>query len=354
MKGVAAVLAGAMAALLGLVLLVAVVVGGGEVASTTGGSCASSAPAVTVDLAGLPTSVAGFSGEQLAGAAKIMQAGKDAGLDARGQTIGVMTSIGESTLTAVDHGDLAGPDSLGWFQQRDPWGPREVRLDAYGSATMFFTGGQGGQEGLLDIGGWETMTPTAAAHAVQRNADPFYYTKFWSPAVSIVTALAGVPVESIGTGDGGAQVCTDQPPGSIVVNGPWGRPNAGPITSGFGMRWGAMHKGLDFGGPCKSPNYAASAGTVILVAKNNVSPATGYGTLIAIDHGGGVVTRYAHAANEDVLVTVGQHVEAGDQVSRAGTYGESTGCHLHMEVQVDGQFVDPEKFLTQHDVALAT
>lgn len=355
----------ALACLFGLVLLVSIVKGAGTVAATaaggSGGACAGTGEPIPVNLTGVPTEVVTtiqgrtvrFAGEQLVGAAQIMRAGADAAVAARGQTIGVMTSIGESTLTAVEHGDVAGPDSLGWFQQRDPWGPREVRLDAYGSATMFFTGGRGGQAGLLDIAGWETMTPTAAAHAVQRNADPYHYEKYWDAAVAIVEALVGAPIADVQPGAGN-QVCAGEPGDVVVVPaGSWTRPNAGPVTSEYGPRWGTQHNGMDFGSPCKSPNRSAADGVVILVAKGNVTPATGYGTLVAVDHGGGAISRYAHAANEDVLVTVGQAVKAGETITRVGTYGQSTACHLHFEIQVDGAFVNPRPFLTQRDVDLA-
>lgn len=354
MKVLGAVLGGALACLFALILLVGVVAGAGQVSDSlsNSGSCLTDAPAVTVDLTGLPTQVGAFGTDQLVGAAEIMRAGQDAGVPVRGQTIGVMTSIGESTLTAVEHGDLAGPDSIGWFQQRNPWGPRDVRLDAYGSATMFFTGGQGGQDGLLDILGWESMTPTAAAHAVQRNADPYHYAKSWDDAVAIVEALAGAPVTGIapGTGD---QSCTNEAPGAVVPAGAWTTPVDAPVTSEFGPRWGTMHNGMDFGAPCKTPIWSAADGVVILAAKGNRPPATGYGTLVAVDHGGGIVTRYAHAANEDVLVPVGEQVRAGEQITRVGTYGDSIGCHLHFEVQSNGLFVDPRPFLTQRSISLA-
>jgi hypothetical protein len=329
-----------------LVLGIAVLFAKPEAQACTGGA------AVGVTTGPLPAAVAGYKADpSLTGAAAIMQAAKDAGLDQRAQTIGVMTAMGESSLTPVDHGDAVGPDSLGWFQQRDPWGPREARLDAYRSATMFFTGGQGGQPGLADIPGWEAMTPTAAAHAVQRNADPYYYTKFWDAAVAVVAALADVPV-TVTPGTGG-QVCTDQPPGQLpVAPGAWVRPNAGALSSGYGPRWGTFHYGQDFAAPCGSPNYAAHDGTVVLVAYNNAPPATGYGTLVAIEHGGGVVTRYAHAYNQDVLVHVGDRVKAGQEITRVGSYGDSTGCHLHFEVQINGQFTDPAVFLREHGVPL--
>jgi len=144
------------------------------------------------------------------------------------------------------------------------------------------------------------------------------------------------------------------PAGTVLVaDGTWTRPSPGRITSGFGPRWGAQHNGLDFGATCGTPVLAASSGTVVGVHKNNRPPATGYGTLIVIDHGSGIVTRYAHAANEDVLVTLGQQVSGGDQIARTGTYGQSTGCHLHFEVQEGGAFRNPQPFLDARGVPVA-
>ncbi|MFT7712320.1 hypothetical protein ACMT9Y_15275 [Clavibacter tessellarius] len=126
--------------------------------------------------------VAGYSGDQLANAAAIMNAGAALGLDAQGQTIGVMTAMGESSLTNIDHGDLVGPDSRGLFQQRDTWGTLAQRMDPRQAATFFF-------ERLLRVPNWRTLTPTAAAHAVQINADPDHYTRFYAAATAVVNAL---------------------------------------------------------------------------------------------------------------------------------------------------------------------
>jgi len=335
-----------------------VIAGSREVATTTvcGEGAVTASPVAGAPGAPAPAaSVAGYSGAQLVGAAAIMKAGADSGVPVFGQTIGVMTSMGESALTAVDHGDLAGPDSLGWFQQRDPWGPREVRLDAYGSAVMFFTGGRGGQRGLLDVQGWQTMTPTAAAHAVQRNADPWHYEKYWPAATAVVAALGGGLVPSPATG---GAACQETPPlagGAPTAEG-WTKPAVGRFTSGFGMRWGRMHNGADIGAPLGTPVVAAADGIVVMACLTNARPCGGYGTLVAIDHGGGVVTRYAHATPANVLVRVGDRVQVGQQITRVGTYGDSTGPHLHFEILQGGSvtsgFIDPVPFLRARGVDL--
>lgn len=132
--------------------------------------------------------VAGYSGEQLANASAIITEGARKGLDARGQTIGVMTAMGESGLRVLDYGDGPGPDSRGLFQQRDngAWGTYADRMDPTRSAGMFF-------DKLLTVEGWQQLAPTIAAHRVQRNADPLHYEDYWEPAVAVVTALSTTP-----------------------------------------------------------------------------------------------------------------------------------------------------------------
>jgi surface antigen len=131
--------------------------------------------------------VAGYSGEQLVSAAMIVNAGKALDLGVKGQTIGVMAALGESGLQALDRGDAPGPDSRGLFQQRDDgaWGSYEDRMDPTTSATNFF-------EALVEVEGWESLSPAEAAHKVQRNADPFHYEKYWTDAVDVVAAVADI------------------------------------------------------------------------------------------------------------------------------------------------------------------
>lgn len=137
---------------------------------------------------GLPASIGPFKGAQISNAAQVILAASDLGFDAHGQTIAVMTAIGESTLNNVDFGDKAGPDSRGLFQQRanGAWGTYAERMNPRTAATSFL-------KVLAQVPGWQQMAPTQAAHTVQRNADPNHYTRYWADAVLIVATLGGDP-----------------------------------------------------------------------------------------------------------------------------------------------------------------
>jgi murein DD-endopeptidase MepM/ murein hydrolase activator NlpD len=303
------------------------------------GACSPVGAAVSV--AGVPDGpVAGWSGDQLVNAALIMEAGEAIGVDARGQVIGVMTAMGESSLTVVDHGDAVGPDSRGLFQQRanGAWGSYEDRMDPTTSATNFY-------RALLQVEGWQTLPPTIAAHRTQRNADPYHYARWWDDALEVTAALSGATVTGLAPGTGSVS-CTGASPLLRSVSGDWTTPTEGPLTSGFGQRDNPtgggvrLHAGLDLAPGCDVPIVAASAGVVV-----RAGVASGYGNLVVVDHGGGVVTRYAHMEDDDLLVVVGQPVVAGQQIARVGTKGDSTGCHLHFEVLLDGVPTDPLTFL---------
>jgi murein DD-endopeptidase MepM/ murein hydrolase activator NlpD len=115
-------------------------------------------------------------------------------------------------------------------------------------------------------------------------------------------------------------------------------PVNGTVTSGFGMRWGRMHEGIDVAAPTGTPIWAAAAGTVIYAGWLG-----GYGYLVVVDHGNGLATAYAHCSS--ILVSVGQSVELGETVALVGSTGHSTGPHLHFEVRVNGVAVDPLLYL---------
>ncbi|HUG64170.1 MAG TPA: peptidoglycan DD-metalloendopeptidase family protein [Gaiellaceae bacterium] len=115
-------------------------------------------------------------------------------------------------------------------------------------------------------------------------------------------------------------------------------PCDGVVVSGFGMRWGRMHEGIDIGCAYGTPNRAAASGTVIYSGWLG-----GYGNLIVIDHGNGLSTAYAHASA--LLAGVGQSVSQGETVSLVGSTGNSSGPHLHFEVRVNGAAVDPLFYL---------
>jgi murein DD-endopeptidase MepM/ murein hydrolase activator NlpD len=115
-------------------------------------------------------------------------------------------------------------------------------------------------------------------------------------------------------------------------------------TSGFGVRTDpflrapAMHTGLDIRADTGEPARATAAGTVTIAGWNG-----GYGKMVEVDHGNGFATRYAHLSAIDV--EVGQTIRIGQTVGRVGSTGRSTGPHLHYETRVDGDPVDPQKFL---------
>ena len=111
-----------------------------------------------------------------------------------------------------------------------------------------------------------------------------------------------------------------------------------PITSAFGWRWGRMHEGIDLGAAYGTPIAAAGAGTVI-----HAGWLGGYGNLTVVDHGGGLSTAYGHQSQ--IGVSVGQHVDQGQIIGNVGSTGHSTGPHLHFEVRVNGQAVDPLGYL---------
>jgi murein DD-endopeptidase MepM/ murein hydrolase activator NlpD len=115
-------------------------------------------------------------------------------------------------------------------------------------------------------------------------------------------------------------------------------PVAGPVTSGFGSRWGRMHEGIDIGVGSGTPVHAAAAGTVIYAGWMS-----GYGNIVVIDHGNGLSTAYAH--NTELLVAVGSAVGKGNVIAFSGSTGHSTGPHVHFEVRVNGAPVDPLAYL---------
>lgn len=116
------------------------------------------------------------------------------------------------------------------------------------------------------------------------------------------------------------------------------------ISSGFGYRRdpftgeGAMHSGLDFRGPLGAPIHAAAKGKVSFVG-----PKAGYGLTVEIDHGNGLMTRYAHMSRFDIAR--GQNVEPGEVIGGIGSTGRSTGPHLHFEVRIHNKAVNPRTFL---------
>jgi murein DD-endopeptidase MepM/ murein hydrolase activator NlpD len=115
-------------------------------------------------------------------------------------------------------------------------------------------------------------------------------------------------------------------------------PVNGPVVSGFGMRWGRMHTGIDIAVGYGTPIHAAAAGRVIYASWMD-----GYGNLVFVDHGNGISTGYAHQSS--IAVSVGQPVSQGQLIGYVGCTGHCFGPHLHFEVRVNGSPVDPLGYL---------
>jgi murein DD-endopeptidase MepM/ murein hydrolase activator NlpD len=115
-------------------------------------------------------------------------------------------------------------------------------------------------------------------------------------------------------------------------------PVQGPVTSPFGWRWGRMHQGIDIGVGYGTPIRAAAGGTIIYCGWES-----GYGNLVVIDHGGNLATAYGHQSS--IAVTCGQQVDQGQVIGYVGCTGHCFGPHLHFEVRVNGNPVDPLGYL---------
>lgn len=289
---------------------------------------------ISVDLAALPPAIGQYSGDQLENAGAIINAGSALGVSEQAQTIAVMTAIGESGLYNLDHGDQAGADSRGLFQQRDngAWGTLADRMNPTIAARNFY-------RALLAIDGWESMSPSLAANKVQGNADPYHYAGYVDDAQSI---MAGLGSEQPG--------CQAGPAGEVNSYG-WAKPAAGHISSGYGPRpivcvnglcGSGFHRGIDIAAPDNTPIYAAHGGTVVAAGPDGTC-----GNWILIDHGGGISTAYCHMYADDLFVHVGDTVTAGQNIARVGCAGACSGPHLHFEVRRNGTRIDPQPFMEQ-------
>jgi len=122
------------------------------------------------------------------------------------------------------------------------------------------------------------------------------------------------------------------------------RPTGGWVSSGFGYRRdpftgrSKFHKGMDFGANRGTPVFAPADGVVSFAGREG-----GYGKIVSIDHGYGIVTRYAH--NSRLLVKTGQRISRWEKIAEVGSTGRSSGPHLHYEVRLNGVPVDPEKYI---------
>ena len=166
----------------------------------------------------------------------------------------------------------------------------------------------------------------------------------WAVVALTVLTLGAYMVPQAGGGGSPAAasgICEAGPaglaPGAKVVV-----PIVGPyvLTSNYGPRWGTLHAGMDFASGGSPAILAATAGTVTFAAA-----AGSAGMMVQIDHGDGIVTKSMHLSRIDVRQ--GDAVQAGTPIGVQGNTGDSTGPHLHFQVEVNGSPVDPRAWLTQ-------
>ncbi len=150
-----------------------------------------------------------------------------------------------------------------------------------------------------------------------------------APRVQVVP-----PLGSASTGDQHFPTPSDSAPSSSGLI--W--PLRGTVVSPFGMRWGRLHAGLDIAAPAGAPIVAAAAGTVVYAGWMG-----GYGLLVVLQHANGLATAYAH--NSSIGVSPGDSVSQGQTIAAVGCTGYCFGNHVHFEVRVGGNAVDPMGYL---------
>jgi murein DD-endopeptidase MepM/ murein hydrolase activator NlpD len=297
-----------------------------------------------------------YDADQLHNAAVIVIVGARRNIPIRGQIIAVATALQESNLRNLGFlGDRNDHDSLGLFQQRPSqgWGTPEQIMNPEHASGKFY-------DKLLTVPGWEDMTLTQAAQAVQRSAYPDAYAKHEPDANAIITLLAS----SAGTMPSGpAEDCAS-------VAG-WIKPVQGPIVSPFGQRDDALHAGVDISAPKGAPIHAAASGIVIKVRCNahlvdggdyscdidgDPVKVRGCGWYAEIEHADHTITRYCHMVSRP-MVNVGQTVAVGQIIGLVGSSGHSSGPHLHLEAHLgapatNDNAVDPIGFFRDRLVDL--
>jgi murein DD-endopeptidase MepM/ murein hydrolase activator NlpD len=212
--------------------------------------------------------------------------------------------------------------------------------------------------GRLLIGAMAVGGVAAAVHTASTHSDT---TKTETVLAANASALTG---GSGGNASRGVQIIAAQPEANLSVHNEelakgvafaqeraqrearlqqplYVMPTKGIYTSNFGYRWGVLHAGIDLANSIGTPIYAVADGVVI-----DAGPTAGYGMWVKLLHADGTVTLYGHV--NTTLVSVGERVMAGDQIATMGNRGNSTGPHLHFEVQLGGsQRVDHVPWLAK-------
>ncbi|MFE6966692.1 M23 family metallopeptidase [Agromyces sp. NPDC057679] len=268
--------------------------------------------------------------------------------------ISISTAIVETRIT--NHSEKVDHTSLGVFQQQDWWGTDEQRLRPDWATARFL-------KALFGVPNWQVSDPGVVAQTVQVSAFPDRYTQYMGEARAIVAAYwnkspaVAIPADieiGVPVAPGGAPGTT---PGQscITATGPWVLPfniaDGGKISDWFSMPYdqrpdGRKHTGIDIAMDEGKPVLSASTGTVLETSGGRPDGGLGY---YAIIRHGTVVARYLHFVDPP-MVKVGDQVKPGQQIGKVGTTGDSTGNHLHFDLAVNGQKIDPVPYMLQRGV----
>lgn len=210
-----------------------------------------------------------------------------------------------------------------------------MRLDALGERVQGLAGVKPEEFNFHELPGRGGAEPSAAEHA----SHELSMAEFRAALDALVEGVGqrGDYLNVVETALMANQIKSRMLPTIPPVNVSYNASSFGLRIDPFSGR-STFHDGIDFPAPIGTPIIAAAGGVVIAAEYHHQ-----YGNMLEIDHGNGIVTRYAHASR--LLVKVGDIVRRGQQVAAIGTTGRSTGAHLHFEVLVKGVPQDPQKFL---------
>lgn len=347
------IIAGVLVMALAIVAVPVFVIGALVMQVTT----AASAQASCTPVEGQQGDVAGFSPAQLQHAQTIITVGRELEVPEKGIKIALMVALVETELKNLTNPTVPGApsspdgsgqdhDSLGLFQQRGPWGSPADRMNPKKSTQAFFGGPKGPNHvsppGLLDIDGWEKLSPGVAAQRVQVSAFPDRYAKREADAQRI---MDGTGVGCTDTGGG----ATGQVVGKLAY----------PIAKGTNAGTYPGHHGVDFPMPTGTPIFAVGDGKITFAGRESWGARV---IFLRLDGPGGILVQYGHMCETAGCVTVkaGDKVKAGQKIGAVGNSGNSHGSHLHLEVEqgvpagVDQKYnstTAPYRWLKKHGIA---
>ena len=275
--------------------------------------------------------------QQLENAASLVEGVIAAGGNERVQQIVLMAGLQESKLNrlasshvpdSLEHAnDGIGEDdeSVGVLQGQTKygWGTTEELLDPFYNGLMFAGGpegpNQGNPPGLFDLEGWESLSMGESAQQVLRSGHPEAYDQWEAPAKEVLRHLQGHASTDCAVSSGDAAYPL---PAYAPFSDDIGPRSCSVPNSDGSCAHSLWHVGVDIVGECGTPVYATRPGTVVLLS----------GYWLTIQTPDGTDVSYLHMYESEVLVSVGQQVQAGQQIGVIGNEGPSSGCHLDLRI----------------------